>query len=308
MGLDRVSVMIDRLTWPPTIQLKKEPLLWITAGVLSLAFFLLVTFPYRALQSRILTEITQRTGWDVRAADWSVGLPLAIEWRDLVFSKAGAATIPVESMRVGIGLLPQLFGQQKIEGTVQFPGSSQAGNGRLSATVIASKTNFQGVNDLKGRIQQVDLAQLVKPYVTKGLLQADMQQRWLGTESGGMAFKGDGTWKAEVRDLLIERIPVGQAAIPSLAFNRVTLSLVCHDATCDVTEGKGDGPDGSVAVQGQLKLQYPIQQSTLELALTVQAGPGWAQKAAGLPFPPLPPGVPLTFKLVGPVANPRLSV
>ncbi len=161
---------------------------------------------------------------------------------------------------------------------------------------------------MKGHAQQVDLAQLIKPYVTKGFLQADIAQRWVGTNGGGVTFKGDGAWKVEIRDLVIERLPVGIAILPSLAFTRVTLVLVCRDATCDVTEGTGNGPDGSVTVQGQLKLQQPIQQTNLDLSVTVQAGSGWAQKSAGLPLPPLLPGIPLTFKLGGFVANPRLSM
>jgi hypothetical protein len=46
----------------------------------------------------------------------------------------------------------------------------------------------------------------------------------------------------------------------------------------------------------------------LELSVTVLAGAGWAQKAATLPIPPLPPGTPLTFKLGGSVANPKLTL
>jgi len=149
---------------------------------------------------------------------------------------------------------------------------------------------------------------MIKPYVTRGLLQADVVQRWENRGKEGIAFKGNGSWKAEIKDLMLERLPVGTAAVPSLTFNRVTAALACHDAVCDVTDFKGDGPDGTITAQGRLLLRQPLQSSTLELTVTVLAGAGWAQKAGSLPIPPLPPGTPLTVKLAGSVANPKLTL
>ena len=60
--------------------------------------------------------------------------------------------------------------------------------------------------------------------------------------------------------------------------------------------------------KGPLLLRQPVQSSMLEVTVTVLAGAGWAQKAGNLPIPPLPPGTPLTFKLGGSVANPKLTL
>ena len=152
------------------------------------------------------------------------------------------------------------------------------------------------------------MAAVVKPYVTRGLLQADVTQRWENRGKDGVAFKGDGSWKAEVKDLVLERIPVGPAAIPSLNFSRVTAALACHDAVCDITDFKADGPDGTITAQGRLVLRQTAQASQLEVTVTLLAGAGWAQKAGNLPIPPLPPGTPLTVKLAGSVANPKLTL
>ena len=300
--------MIGRLAWPVTFEFKKEPLLWAGAGLVSLLLFLFMTFPFGALQSRILSEIVRATGWNVRAADWSVGFPVAVEWHDLTFSKQGTALIPVESMRIGVGLLAQLSGHAALDAMIHFPGPNQPGAARATATITGSSWSFQGPTAVRSRLQQIDLSQLLKPYVGKGLLQADIAQAWVGNPGGGVTFKGDGSWKAEIKDLLLEHIPIGAAQLPSLTFSRVTLAMTCRDAQCDITDFKGDGPDGSVSGQGRLQLQQPIHQTMLELTFTVQAGSGWAQKAAGLPIPPLPPGTPLTFKVIGSVANPRISV
>src|SRR5262245_6884179 len=184
-------MIIGRLPWPTTIEIRKEPLLWVVAGLCSFFLFLFVTFPFGALQSRILSEIMRTTGWDVRAADWSVGFPFAVEWHDLVFSKQGAASIPVESMRIGIKLTAQLAGHAAVDGMIHFPGSNQQGAARATGIITASSWSFEGPTMLKSHIQQIDLSQLLKPYVTRGLLQADIAQAWVGNPGGALTFKGD---------------------------------------------------------------------------------------------------------------------
>jgi type II secretion system protein N len=300
--------MIARPSWPTTGTFKKEPLAWVAGALVSLLVFLFLTFPFGTLQARVLSELIRATGWDIRAAEWSPGLPLAVEWRELTWTKPGSVSIPVQLMRLNVGVLGLLLGQQTIDALVQFPGSGQPGTGRATGTVNASSWSLLGPVSVKAHAHQVDLATVIKPYVTRGLLQADVSQRWENRGKEGVAFKGDGSWKAEIKDLVLERIPVGPAAVPSLNFSRVTAMLTCHDAVCEVADFKGDGPDGTITAQGRVLLRQPVESSMLEVTVTVLAGAGWAQKAANLPIPPLPPGTPLTLKLGGSVANPKLTL
>jgi hypothetical protein len=55
-------------------------------------------------------------------------------------------------------------------------------------------------------------------------------------------------------------------------------------------------------------LRQPLQQSLLDLTVTVVPGAGFAQKAASLSLPPFQPGTPLTFKLVGPITSARVAL
>jgi type II secretion system protein N len=300
--------MMARVSWPSTFTPKKEPLAWMAGGLASLLLFLFLTFPFGTLQSRVLSELVRATGWDIRATDWSPALPLAVEWRDLTWTKPGGASIPIQFMRINIGILGLLMGQQTVDALVQFPGGGQQGTSRATGTVTAGSWSFTGPVSLKAHAQQLDLGAVIKPYVARGLLQADVVQRWENRGKDGIAFKGDGSWKVEVKDLVLERIPVGPAAIPSLNFSRVTAAVTCHDSICDITDFKADGPDGTITAQGRLSLHNPVQASTLEVAVTVLAGAGWAQKAGNLPLPPLPPGTPLTVKLGGSIANPKLTL
>jgi type II secretion system protein N len=132
--------------------------------------------------------------------------------------------------------------------------------------------------------------------------------RWDSAQGAHDALKGEGTVKVEIKDLVVERIAAGTSSIPSLTFDRIQAAIACRDAACDVTEMKGDGIDGSFTAQGRMMLRQPLQQSLLDLTVTVVPGAGFAQKAASLSLPPFQPGTPLTFKLVGPITNARVAL
>jgi type II secretion system protein N len=294
------------IAWTQTLKLK-GPLGWGMASLACFIVFLFLTFPYGPLQNRLLTELNRASGWEVRAADWSVGLPAAIEWRDLVLAGPIIGTVPVEAMRATVGVFQALLGRLVIDYAVQLPGVAQAGAGRASGSLTAASWSLQGPISVNGHLQQMDLATVLKPYVSRGTVQGDFMHRWDSAQGALAAIKGEGTVKVDVKDLVVERIAAGASSIPSLTFDRIQAALACHDGACDVTELKGDGADGSFTAQGRVMLQQPLQQSLLDLTVTVIPGAGFAQKAASLSLPPFQPGSPLTFKLVGPIMTARVA-
>jgi type II secretion system protein N len=298
------------MTWPITLPetLKlKGPLGWGLASLACFIVFLFLTFPYGPLQNRLLSELNRASGWEVRAADWSVGLPAAIEWRNLVLAGPTIGTIPVEAARATVGVFQALLGRLVIDYAVQLPGAAQAGAGRATGSLNAASWSLLGSVAVDGHLQQMDLAAILKPYVSRGTVQGDFMHRWDSAQGASAALKGEGTVKVEVKDLVVEQIAAGAASIPSLSFDRIQASLACSDGACDVTELKGDGVDGSFMAQGRVTLQQPVQQSLLDLTVTVVPGAGFAQKAASLSLPPFQPGTPLTFKLVGPIMTARVA-
>jgi len=298
------------MTWPialPETLKLKAPLGWGLASLACFIVFLFLTFPYGPLQNRLLTELNRASGWEVRAADWSVGLPAAIEWRNLVLAGPSIGTIPVEAARATVGVFQALLGRLVIDYAVQLPGAAQAGAGRATGSLNAASWSLLGSVAVDGHLQQMDLAAILKPYVSRGTVQGDFMHRWDSAQGASAALKGEGTVKVEVKDLVVERIVAGAASIPSLSFDRIQASLACRDGACDVTELKGDGVDGSFTAQGRVTLQQPVQQSLLDLTVTVVPGAGFAQKAASLSLPPFQPGTPLTFKLVGPMMTARVA-
>ncbi len=295
------------LAWPEALKLK-GPLGWGLASLASFIVFLSLTFPYGPLQNRLVTEFNRASGWEVRAADWSVGFPASIEWRDVVLAGPTIGAIPLEAVRTTIGVFQALFGRLVIDYAVQFPGVAQVGAGRATGSLTAASWGLRGPVSVKGHLQQIDLATILKPYVSRGTAQGDFMHRWDSTQGATAALKGEGTVKVEIKDLVVERIASGTSAIPSLTFGRIQAALACRDAACDVTELKGDGVDGSFTALGHVTLRQPLQQSLLDLTVTIVPGAGFAQKAASLSLPPFQPGTPLTFKLVGPITNARVAL
>jgi type II secretion system protein N len=298
------------MTWPialPETLKVKGPLGWGLASLACFIVFLFLTFPYGPLQNRLLSELHRASGWEVRAADWSVGLPAAIEWRNLVLAGPTIGAIPVEAARATVGVFQALLGRLVIDYAVQLPGGSQAGAGRATGSLNAASWSLLGSVAVDGHLQQMDLAAILKPYVSRGTVQGDFMHRWDSAQGAAAALKGEGTVKVEVKDLVVEKIVAGAASIPSLSFDRIQAALSCRDGACDVTELKGDGVDGSFTAQGRVTLQQPVQQSLLDLTVTVIPGAGFAQKAASLSLPPFQPGAPLTFKLVGPIMTARVA-
>jgi type II secretion system protein N len=292
--------------WPEALKVK-GPLGWGLASLVCFIAFLFLTFPYGPLQNRLLTELNRASGWEVRAADWSVGFPAAIEWRDVVLAGPTGA-IPVEAVRTTIGVFQAFLGRLVIDYAVQLPGAAQTGAGRATGSLTAASWSLRGPVVVKGHLQQMDLAAVLKPYVTRGMVQGDFMHRWDSAQGANAAFNGEGTLKLEIKDLIVERIGAGTSSIPSLTFGRIQAALACRDAACDVTELKGDGADGSFTAQGRVTLRQPLPQSLLDLTVTVIPGAGFAQKAASLSLPPFQPGTPLTFKLVGPITNARVAL
>lgn len=292
--------------WAETLTLR-GPIGWGLTSLACFIVFLLLTFPYGPLQNRMLNELYRASGLEVRAADWSVGLPAAIEWRDLVLAGPTIGTIPIEAAWATVGIFQAFLGRLVIDYGVQFPGTAQTGSGRASGSLTMASWSMLGPVTVNGHLQQMDLATVLKPYVSRGTVQGDFTHRWDGAQGTDAALKGEGTMKVEIKDLVIDRFNTGAASIPSLTFDRIQASLACRDGACDVTELKGDGTDGSFTAQGRVMLQQPVQQSLLELSVTVIPGAGFSKKAASLGLPPFQPGTPVTFKLVGPMMTARVA-
>ncbi len=285
----------------------REPLIWSCGALVLFLLFVMATFPYGVLQARILAEFARASGMDIRAGDWSAEFPAAVEWRDIVLAGSRGGAIRFDSLQARVAVLPAIMGRVALDLLIQFPKSVQPEQGRVTGMVKAASWSLQGPMEVKARWQQVEVSSLLRQYVSRGLLQGEGLHRWDNTALAASGLKGEGTWKAEAKELSLEPIPIGQGTFPALSFTRVTVMVTCRQSLCDVTELKGEGPDGSFAIQGQVTVQQPIEKSALALNITVLPGAALSPKLGSLGLPPFQPGIPLAFKVVGPIDAARVA-
>ncbi len=282
-------------------------LAWIAAGICILAICVLATFPYGMLQARVVEELKRATALDIRVADWTMGLPLSLEWRHVTLSKPDITPIEMAGLQAKLGVLKALSGTLGLDILVQLDGNSSRTN-LAKGTLTAASFSLAGPVAITGQLQQVDLSKILRRYVTRGTLNGDFSHRIEPGRSGTTIMKGEGTWTAEATDLVIDQIPVGNGRTVSLTFSSVSAGLSCRDLRCDVTQLNGEGIDGSFTGDGQITIQQPLPNSRLALTVTVVPGPGFVSKAGTLGLPAPPPGTPMTVKIVGTLAQARIAL
>lgn len=285
----------------------KELAAWIGGGLCLLMICIAATFPYQALQTRVVTEIQHATGLDVRVTDWSVELPLGLEWQTITLSKADWTPIHVAELQATIDVWRALSGELGLDLVMHLDHTSPK-TGLATGTIAAASFAMDGPVTIDGQLRQIDLSKLLRQYVTQGIVNGQFSQRVDSLHVPLDAIKGEGTWQAEATDLTVDRIPLGNGRMLSLAFSKVTAGLLCRDRVCTVTQLNGNGIDGSFTGEGTITLQQPIQNSQLALNVTVVPGSGFAAKAGTLGLPALPPGTSLPFKLVGTLAQARIAL
>lgn len=301
MGHDRhIMTMKWPETWGPIVA-------WMGAGLCILALCVVATFPYEMLQARLVAELKRATAMDVRVADWTMGLPLSLEWRNVTLSKPNFPPVDIAMMQAKLGVVKAVSGALDLAIVLQLdPTSSRTS--LAQGTVTSSSFSVAGPMAVNGQLQQVDLSTLLRPYVTKGTLNGKFSHRVESGQAATALMKGEGTWSADAIDLVIDQIPLGNGRSLSLTFSQVSAGLSCRDTICDFTHMQGEGIDGSFTGEGRITLQQPIANSQLALTVTVVPGPGFSTKAGTLGLPALPTGTPITLKIIGTLAQARITL
>ncbi len=301
MGGDR---RIMTIKWP---EAWREILAWTVAGVTILVLCLMATFPYGMLQARVVAELSRATGMEIRVVDWTVGLPLGLEWRNVTLSQPNWTPLQLALLQAKLGVMNALGGTLGLDVVAKL-NETASPTGLAKGTVTASSLSLASPVTIKGQVQHVDLSKILRRYVTHGTLSGDFSHRIDSGQTTATTMKGEGMWTAEATDLVVDQIPLGNGRILSLTFSKVSAGLACHDLRCDVTQLKGDGIDGSFTGEGYITIQQPLQQSQLNLTVTVIPGPGFASKAGTLGLPSPPPGTAMTVKIVGTLAQAKIAL
>ncbi|MCP9462818.1 MAG: type II secretion system protein GspN [Nitrospira sp.] len=286
---------------------RKERLAWIAVGLGTFGLGLIATFPYDALQTRLASELNRATGITVRAEEWSVAWPMGIEWRRVSLSLPEWDPIELALLKANVGLVQALGGTLALDVSARSDAASPV-TGAARVSLSASSLAAQGPWSARGRLQRVDLSRLFGRYVSRGVIDGEFAYRVESTHPVSQQIAGEGTWKADATDVAIDRIPLGNGRTLSLTFTKISVGVECREGVCRVTTLSGEGVDGSFTGEGTLTIQNPIRNSRLTLTVTLVPGTGFAAKAPALGLPPLPVGSPITVKIIGPLAQPRIAL
>lgn len=279
-----------------------------TAGLFGLVtFFLAVTFPYDALQARLLAEVSGRTGVEINADQWEIDWPFGLVWRGVSLFTEENVRVPMDELRVTFNAASVLTGRLAADMVASLHGDAPTGGGRATVRVTANSWSGNSATSAAGRIEHLPLSALGFPAARRGRLSVDFTQRWEGTSPAGGTAGMEGTWTIDVADVSIEPIALGQIRLPSVTLAHARMTLHCRAAVCRVQELTGDGTDGFFQGDGQITLRRPFRNSTLALSVSVTPSPAFAQRAAASGLPLAAAGVPMRVSVNGSIAQPRLA-
>ncbi|MGQ0812504.1 MAG: type II secretion system protein GspN [Nitrospiraceae bacterium] len=273
---------------------------------LALLASLAISFPYEALQARLLSEVSTRSGVAITAERWSVAWPLGLEWRHVTFSVPQVGRLEAERVRVTLNVLRSLWGRLVIDVKASVSNGSPPTPGQLTARLILGSWFMNGPGSMSGAVEQVDLPAFAGSLMKRGRLRAEFDQRWNDVASADTFLGADGKLRIELVDLQIDPLSM-QPALPAVSFAMMKTVLQCKDALCHINEFLGDGSDGSFSGTGQLALRRPMDASVLTLTVAVSPSASFAQRASSLGVPIGSSGAPMTFMLRGPIAKPLVS-
>lgn len=279
---------------------------------LVLLFFLL-TFPYEQLQARALAELSRASGLAVTAEQWSLAWPAAIEWRNVVLS--GPDMPRLQLGRLWLSLRPGslLEGRPTVAAKAELRGGGSEPAGRLTGQGTLWGWAKPGLSHLAATVERVDVGELKLPAVKRGVLRAEIDQRW--SKPAGPAgletvqpLPSEGRWQVEVTDVQLEPVPIGPMVVPSAGLATLKGRLHCSEMTCRIEALEGRGPDGTVNGGGTLLLRAPLRQSELTLSVAIVMSSEYAQRAVAGGFSLATPGVPMNLTLRGPLSNLQVAL
>ena len=222
------------IKWPDAW---KETLAWTIGGICILALSLIATFPYSLLQNRIVAELKRATGLDIRIADWTIGLPLSLEWRNVSLSKANLDPVEIAGLQAKLGVFQALTGGLGLDLFVQL-NEQAARTNFVKGTLTAASFSLAGPLTVKGQLQQVDLPKIIRRYVTRGTLTGEFSHHMDADPASPNVLKGEGTWLAEATDLEIDQIPLANGKTLMLTFSKAAAGLLIPEEAVQTIDGR----------------------------------------------------------------------
>lgn len=297
LALERASV------WSSSI---RTILLWGAVGLTLLALFLLLTFPFEAVHARLLSQVERGTGAKVQVEQWNVGWPLSLVWKGVQISGSDKQAFRLARIEAGLSLGDAWHGTPV--GELSFWLEDKGEPPALQTRAVFPGWSFQGITSVEGTAERLELAKAIGPPLRGGRLKGRFHFSGGRTAPTGMMAIGDGELTIDATDVAVEPITAQGGRMPEWGLAVVHGKATCAAGICRIVELRGNGPDGSVVASGQVTLAQSLNETRVDLSLTITCSPSLSQRMAAVGGFPLPPGTPVTVRLVGPIMRPQLSL
>ena len=281
-------------------------LLWCAVGVALTLLFFLLTFPFEAVQARLLAEIERGTGAKVQIDRWHVAWPLGLEWKNVQISIRDQQVFRLARIEALLSVADALHGTPVADLSVWLEDKGEPA--ALQTRTVFTGWNFHGVALVEGTADRVELAKLIGAPIRGGRLKGRFQFSGNPSAQAGSIAIGDGELTVDATEVAVDPVSAQGGRMPEWGLAVVHGKVTCTAGLCRIVELRGNGPDGSVTGSGQVTLAQSLDEARLDLALTITCSPSLSQRMAAVGGFPLPPDTPITVRLVGPVVRPQLSL
>lgn len=246
-------------------------LLWISYGLVSFVFFLLLTFPTDLLLQQVVAALEQTTSLQIRykVGQWTWGRGWILE--DITLDRTATAPIQLTRVTLRPSWFRLLYGQP-------FPlaFSARVYGGDAQGTLQRTGSTF----DIRFTLDQLSLARWPFPDPWG-------QGRISGNLTLNGALQGEGmdinAWSGSLSAVIAEgSLKAGNVdgfPVPTLQTAQVQARATLKDGRVEISDLTLTADGVTAQLQGAITARFPLEWSLLDLRLTTQT--------VGSPPPPL---------------------
>ncbi len=273
-------------------------------GLLSLAFFLVLTFPFDLMEKQVLRQLAAKTECVVTIKESHYRFPAKATWQGIqsicpkrVFGlqETGLLTLQFKSLTAGLALIPLLLKQ---EAQIRFELESKLGNVPGTLTLLEKDeqlTFFLKTNEAKLKIEEAGLS---------GGLSFESESEWTDQD----ILKGTGKVSFSIENGRFKEFNGTALPIGEVTFSSITGQFFWTEgrAVIEAFSAQGDMADIE-SENGILLLRMPPENSLLTLSLSAMPK-GALKEMAGLFIQGYNGRDALKLRVNGPVRAPKLSL
>ena len=229
-------------------------------SILMLLFFLYLTFPYRQLETRLISILEQALSCQIRINESRWLFPIGLAWREIhLHPQTGfKSDVEVDQAKARVYLLPLLRRSVQADFFMEAYGGKIRGS--FSVRKQDGKINYyfqESAQDLELKAMRLNF-----PFKLEGIVRLDLEATWQDRDM----LRGNGSGVLELLGLKANGVSVRGVQLPDLSFSRMAAKLGLRNGILTVENISLQGPDVQATGQGTLLLRNRWSEALLNLA------------------------------------------